>query len=400
MAFQETDGDRFFGREEQVAALWQKLRQLHETEAAIRVLPIYGPSGSGKSSLARAGLIPELAKHPIPGYDRARVAVLVPGTHPLEALATVLARIATNDPIPVTKTREFATELAQKSQTNEYDGLRRIADVLPDITLSPLIVLVDQFEEVYTLCKAQDERDAFVANLLCAAGDRAKRVMVTDHNDEVLRLLERNVEHAVSHRDRLHIAASFDVRKIEWGPLSAETAQWARDVDVVFGSDIVYSTVAVSALLSTVKDLLGLPVGDSNQSFSANSDTTLLQNALRSSRKRVPKRVFVLSYISRWATVDAALNEGLKAPYFDVEEVSLLDFMPISCNLTAATAAAGDDDDRKGAQPSCTDASVKHGSDAPRAGSATLPESVQDQQSDAAGSVLKTGRLLLISLRD
>ncbi len=178
MAFQETDGDRFFGREKQIADLWSKLRQLHEAESTIRLLPIYGPSGSGKSSLARAGLIPELAKRPIPGYDRARVAVLVPGTHPLEALATVLARIATNDPIPVTKTREFATELVQKTQTNEYDGLRRIADVLPDINLSPLIVLVDQFEEVYTLCKTQDERNAFVANLLHAASDRSKRVTI------------------------------------------------------------------------------------------------------------------------------------------------------------------------------------------------------------------------------
>jgi hypothetical protein len=78
MAFQETDGDRFFGREKQIAALWEKLRSLHETESAIRVLPIYVPSGSGKSSLARAGLIPELARHPIPGYDRAQVAYLVP----------------------------------------------------------------------------------------------------------------------------------------------------------------------------------------------------------------------------------------------------------------------------------------------------------------------------------
>jgi hypothetical protein len=178
MAFQETDGDLFFGREKQIGALWEKLRSLHETESAIRVLPIYGPSGSGKSSLARAGLIPELARHPIPGYDRARVAVLVPGTHPPESLATVLARIVTQDLTPVAKTREFAGELQRVNEAEEYDGLRRIADVMPDITISPLVVLVDQFEEVYTLCKDATEREAFVGNLLNAAGDRAKRVMV------------------------------------------------------------------------------------------------------------------------------------------------------------------------------------------------------------------------------
>ena len=178
MAFQETDGAHFFGREKQVATLWEKLRSLHGMEPAIRVLPIYGPSGSGKSSLARAGLIPELAEHPIPGYDRARVAILVPGTHPLESLATVLSRIVTQDLTPVTKTREFAGELKQVSRCGEYDGLRRIADVIPDIEIAPLVVLVDQFEEVYTLCKDKTERDAFIGNLLHAASDRAKRVTV------------------------------------------------------------------------------------------------------------------------------------------------------------------------------------------------------------------------------
>jgi len=178
LAFQETDGDRFFGRETQIQQLWEKFRKLHQRADAVRVLPIYGPSGSGKSSLARAGLIPELAQQPLPGRARARVAVLVPGTHPLEALATVLARVATHDPTPVAKTREFAAELAQPNPTGTYDGLRRIADVLPQIALSPLIVLVDQFEEVYTLCTDVTERDRFVENLLCAAAERSQRVSV------------------------------------------------------------------------------------------------------------------------------------------------------------------------------------------------------------------------------
>lgn len=191
LAFQETDGDRFFGRDQQIKDLWEKFRSLHEHEFAIRVLPIYGPSGSGKSSLARAGLIPELARRPLPGRDRARVAVLVPGSHPLEALATVLARIATNDLTPVAKTREFATELAQANSEGVYDGLRRIADALPEIAISPLIVLVDQFEEIYSYepkeesqeGKAKREkfiaaRQALIENLLCAGADRSRYVSV------------------------------------------------------------------------------------------------------------------------------------------------------------------------------------------------------------------------------
>jgi Pentapeptide repeats (9 copies)/AAA ATPase domain len=178
LAFRETDGDRFFGRETQIEQLWQMFRDLHENESAVRVLPIYGPSGSGKSSLALAGLIPKLGASPLPGRNRARLVVLVPGTHPLESLATILARIVTSDLIPVSKTREFAQELTQTNNNGEYDGLRRIADVFPDIAFSPLIVLVDQFEEVYTLCTDQAERDAFVGNLLCATAERSKRVSV------------------------------------------------------------------------------------------------------------------------------------------------------------------------------------------------------------------------------
>ncbi|BBD58033.1 pentapeptide repeat-containing protein [Nostoc sp. HK-01] len=178
LAFRETDGDRFFGRDKQIEQLWQRFRELHDNESAVRVLPIYGPSGSGKSSLALAGLIPKLGAKPLPGSNQARLVVLVPGSHPLESLAAMLARVTTNDPTPVSKTREFAQELTQQNNHQEYDGLRRIADVFPDIVVSPLIVLVDQFEEVYTLCKDKAERDAFVGNLLCAAAEPSKRVSV------------------------------------------------------------------------------------------------------------------------------------------------------------------------------------------------------------------------------
>ncbi len=180
LTFRETDGDRFFGRSIQIEQLWQRFQQLHGDRSTIRVLPIYGPSGSGKSSLARAGLIPELGKKPLPGCDRARVVVLTPGNHPVEALATVLARITTpdGDSMPVRKIREFQEELLRPNSEKEFDGLRRIANVFPDINYSPLIILVDQFEEIYTLCTDETKRHAFVENLLCAASDRAQRVSI------------------------------------------------------------------------------------------------------------------------------------------------------------------------------------------------------------------------------
>ena len=186
LAFQSEDGDHYFGREKQIEKLWNLFRTLHEnttqSEPPLRLLPILGPSGCGKSSLARAGLIPELARRPLPGKSQARVPVLVPGTHPVEALAMVLARVATNDPIPVAKTKEFEQVLKESSNSNTntiiYDGLRRVANVLPNITTSPLVVLVDQFEEVYSLCDDIKERQIFIENLIHAASDRAGYVSV------------------------------------------------------------------------------------------------------------------------------------------------------------------------------------------------------------------------------
>ena len=175
LAFCESDGERFFGRDELIQELWEKFCKLHKDES-IRLLSIYGPSGSGKSSLARAGLIPALAKYPLPGRSRTNVVVMFPGSHPLEALATVLARIATNTLTPIAKTREFASKLKKTNSEGNYDGLKQIADTLPEIEIKPLIILVDQFEEIFTLCENLSERDVFIENLLCSTSERSKRV--------------------------------------------------------------------------------------------------------------------------------------------------------------------------------------------------------------------------------
>jgi hypothetical protein len=178
LAFQPSDGDRFFGRAKEIEDLWQRFRALHEQADATRLLVVYGPSGSGKSSLVRAGLVPELARRPPGGRAQARIALLVPGSQPLQELAGVLARIATNDPTPASKTREFAEELALANGAGEFDGLQRIARLLPEADVWPLVVVVDQLEELYSLRPEAAERQAFLATLLRAAADRSGQVAV------------------------------------------------------------------------------------------------------------------------------------------------------------------------------------------------------------------------------
>jgi transglutaminase-like putative cysteine protease len=179
-SFYEEDADRFFGRSAVVDTLWDRLRDLQTPPLPgrpprPRLLAIIGPSGSGKSSVARAGLIPELARRPVPGQANPRVALVVPDTEPIEALATVLARLATNDAAPAAKTREFAEEITRINHSGVPDGLRRIANVLPGADRHPLIVLVDQFEEVFTGA-AESQISLFIETLLDAASYGSGRI--------------------------------------------------------------------------------------------------------------------------------------------------------------------------------------------------------------------------------
>ncbi len=181
-AFHEGDAHFFFGREREVERLWECFRDLQKEGTAaqtpVRLLAILGPSGCGKSSLARAGLIAELARRSLPSGKETRVAVLTPGSHPLESLGSVLARMATGDPAPVAKTREFTEEFKRVNDEGGHDGLRRIASLLSDKASASLVLLVDQFEEVYSLCDSPAQRTVFADNLLNAAADRSGQVSV------------------------------------------------------------------------------------------------------------------------------------------------------------------------------------------------------------------------------
>ena len=222
--FQETDADRFFGREQLTRLLYEKFCALHDPTPALpkgegvspllrggvgggvlRLLAVLGPSGSGKSSVVRAGLLPELARHPLPGKQRARVAVFTPGVRPLEALANILARMAYHDSVPLEKSDEFMRVMHKPNDQGVWHGLRRIADAMPEIDAAPLILLIDQFEELYTQCAQAGERQQFIANLLCAAGDRSGHLSV------ILTLRSDFLGHTQSHPDLNHAIASQGV---------------------------------------------------------------------------------------------------------------------------------------------------------------------------------------------
>ena len=131
-SFDVEDAEVFFGRERLVAEMVARL-------AGAPLMGIVGSSGAGKSSALRAGLLAALAAGVLPGSEDWKLAVLRPGEHPARALEQTISEAAPG---------------------------------------SRLVLAVDQFEEIFTNCRDDAERAAFVDELVAAARDSRRRTLV------------------------------------------------------------------------------------------------------------------------------------------------------------------------------------------------------------------------------
>lgn len=185
-AFNEEDSNRFFGRTTEVEELWGQFASLHKSSKT-RLLAVLGPSGSGKSSLVRAGLLSELCRQATIGYEL-QVVVFKPGRDVLSELAMVLARLITGEKSPVKQAVEFRNYLKERNEQGEYHGLDRIASSIEKIRQRPLLIVVDQFEEIYSYEPAEEELEnhriyngdqkIFIETLLHAAKAKPRQVSV------------------------------------------------------------------------------------------------------------------------------------------------------------------------------------------------------------------------------
>ena len=155
----------FFGREALTGWLLDELRPAEGKGSENRFLGIVGPSGSGKSSLARAGLIASLDRGEVKGSAAWPVAVIRPGAEPLENLAIAVFQ-ATRSEEKTSSIRELIKEFRESERTLHL--FARLALDRAQKT-ARLLVLVDQFEEVFTTCQDEDSRRALINNLLYAA---------------------------------------------------------------------------------------------------------------------------------------------------------------------------------------------------------------------------------------
>ena len=169
--FDEDDANRFFGREKVIETLHQKFLRGYEhpgSQGALRMLTVIGPSGSGKSSVVRAGLIPRLKRHPLPNKKTPRIAVFTCGAHPLLSLASAIAHLLEPEGHASEAVHRCETRLKQPNAQGEWDGLAELVCQSPELREQALILVADQCEEIYSLCNDESERTAFLQNLLHA----------------------------------------------------------------------------------------------------------------------------------------------------------------------------------------------------------------------------------------
>ncbi|MGH9972095.1 MAG: eIF2A-related protein [Pyrinomonadaceae bacterium] len=178
-AFREDESRLFLGRQRQINYMLGRLRE-------DRLLAVVGPSGSGKTSLVLAGLLPEMKQNDkLNKIDRYFFPVITPGSRPLENLNRMFQ-----------SSSDKSVDKDASKQTASF-GLdpRNLLKRIEQLTKLPVVIVVDQFEEVFTRANEKDRR-AFFENLarVIQAPDAKHIVILTmrdDNYDPYLRRPER-----------------------------------------------------------------------------------------------------------------------------------------------------------------------------------------------------------------
>ncbi|NET34881.1 MAG: hypothetical protein F6K19_23135 [Cyanothece sp. SIO1E1] len=176
----DEDPKYFYGRDALTDVLLEKVRESN-------FLTVLGPSGSGKSSVVRAGLLNQLKlgqrlsdSHTWPIY------ILSPGEHPLESLARVFVA-------PDLSEVERADQI-RKAQELISSGSLGLCQLINAFESNRVVLAIDQFEECFTLCRDVVERQQFFECLLKALErlDKKLCLIITMRADFLGKCLEQD----------------------------------------------------------------------------------------------------------------------------------------------------------------------------------------------------------------
>src|SRR4028118_2015710 len=165
-AFGEEDADFFFGQ----ANFVNNLAEVTHTQPLVAVV---GPSGSGKSSAVFAGLIPKLRKE-----GNWLIESFRPGKEPFVPLASALVRQLEPEAGETQQLRE-AVGLAGDMQQGRITLQQVVSRILERNSGKRLLLVADQFEELYTLCQVKEEQERFADGLLRAIAQENITLVLT-----------------------------------------------------------------------------------------------------------------------------------------------------------------------------------------------------------------------------
>ena len=288
-AFQPEDQHDFFGRDALVNNLLASLQACliaHEERVhSARLLAVIGPSGSGKSSVVMAGLLPRLLVGGLPGSQHwLYLDPMVPGQHPLEALTMTLAVL-----FPERSLKSIREDLEDDS----VRGLHLLLTTCVKHTKGSVLLVLDQFEELFTQTATEDERRHFLDLLFCAATEPGGPLIIV-----------------------LTLRADFYDRPLlyqEWGPLIE------RQHVTVFPMEMRDLRAAIElpaqlpeVQLSFEEDLVGDVLFDVQGQAGA---LPLLQFALDQLFQKRQGRLLTLSAYHQMGGVKGALAQHAEATY-------------------------------------------------------------------------------------
>lgn len=159
-AFHEVDANDFYGRD-------MLVDEMVDAITKTRLLAVVGPSGSGKSSAVRAGLLPKLRQGAVTTTQRLLIVDMFPGAYPFESLEAALMRVARSRP----------PDLYERLNS-DADGISNaVEELLPD-EHTGLVIFIDQFEELFSLTASSSERNRFLNSLANAVRNTESRLRI------------------------------------------------------------------------------------------------------------------------------------------------------------------------------------------------------------------------------
>jgi hypothetical protein len=312
-AFGERDVALFFGRE---SAATQVLELMSRRLEGTGLVVVSGVSGAGKSSLLRAGVLPRLrgaGLGPAPEAASWPCLVFTPGRRPLEELAVRVAPVAGAEATAVL--RSVAADPAGFALIARQAALAHLGTPAPEGGLPDgarqrrVLLVIDQFEQLFTQCEDEDERQAFITALHAAAtkadGDRklpAAAVVILVRADFEARLADYPLLGA-SVQDR-YLLTSMTERQLRMAITQpAVTAGSSVDSDLV------------QVLLEDVRTRSGSPTTSSGSAAIGAGVLPLLSHALDQAWRGRTGQGLTLADYERTGGIEGAVADSAQRAY-------------------------------------------------------------------------------------